>query len=68
MALKGRRIDITTMIQGKLWCALAKFFQRMHFTECFEGWCDGWACWMMCQGDNFEGTTSVGRLIVVMEK
>jgi hypothetical protein len=26
MALRGRRIGIN-MIQGKLWCALAKFFK-----------------------------------------
>jgi len=47
------------MIQRKLVCT-CQAFQRMHFTECFEGWCDGWACWMMCQGDNFEWTPQLG--------
>lgn len=43
-------------------------FQRIHFIECFEVWCDGWACWMMCQEDIFEGKSPSRRLIVDMEK
>lgn len=43
-------------------------WQVFHFTECFEWWCDGWACWKLFQGDDFEGTLSVERLNVVMEK
>jgi hypothetical protein len=36
MALKGRRIDIT-MIQGKLWCALAKFFKGCTSQNALKG-------------------------------
>jgi len=63
MALRGRRIDIN-MIQVKLRCALAKFFKGCTSQNAVKGG----VCWMMCQGDNFECSTSVGRLIVVMEK
>jgi hypothetical protein len=37
MALRGRRIDDISMIQGKLWCTLDKFFKACTSQNALNG-------------------------------
>jgi hypothetical protein len=42
-----------TMIQIKSGDETAEF-QTMHFTKCFERWCNRWAHYIKSEGDYFQ--------------
>jgi hypothetical protein len=57
MAFKGRRFNDITMIQAKLWDALADF-QTVHIMKTSEWWHDCWTHCIKPQEDYFQGNST----------